>query len=344
MIIGKQYGSHPPIIKVGNDRVRIVNEMKILGVIFDNKLTFTSHLNYLKQKVMEITYNLNRTMTLDKNTSNRTLCLIYKRGIERMVIYASQVWYSRKVVIVRKLTSIQRLPLLMLTKAFKTTSNVSLTVLAKIPPIYLTIEKEREVYNTMKGNKDFVWNGKTFSGNEIMRKYDLWQSHPGQRAVVTIGVEEERVDFRVFTDGSKNEKEVGAAFVIFDSENKIIVKRKFKLPEYSYNYEAEVVAIKKAIEFLLVNLPYQVHQLCTDSLSALQALKNPTNVNPLIYEIKCSIFQNNSFKLKFIHVKAHGNSLGNNLADELPKRPQQMVKQPLFRSQNHLLQSKRTVN
>lgn len=50
--MSKQYGSHPPIIKVGNDKVRIVNEIKILGVIFDNRLTFTSHLKYLKQKVI----------------------------------------------------------------------------------------------------------------------------------------------------------------------------------------------------------------------------------------------------------------------------------------------------
>lgn len=242
-------------------------------------------------------------MKLDKNTSNRNLDLIYKRGIERMVTYASQVWYTRKVVIVRKLTSIQRLPLIMLTKAFKTTSNISLNVLAKIPPIYLTIEKESEVYNIMKGNKDFVWHDKTFTGNEIMRKYDLWQHHPAQRAVVTVGVEEEQVDFRVFTDGSKNEKEVGAAFVIFDKENKITIKRKFKLPEYSSNYEAEVVAIKEAIEFLLVNFPYQVHQLCTDSLSALQALKNPTNVNPLINEIKRSLYRTNHLYLSLYMLK-----------------------------------------
>lgn len=331
MIIGKQYGSRPPIIQVGSDKVRIVNEMRILGVIFDNKLTFTSHLKYLKQKVMEITYNLNRTMKLDKNTSNRVLSLIYKRGIERMITYASQVWYTRRVVIVRKLTSIQRLPLIMLTKAFETTSNISLNVLAKIPPIYLAIEKESEVYNIMKGNKDLVWNDKTFTGNEVMRKYDLWQHHPAQRAVVTVGVEEEQVDFWVFTDGSKNEKDVGAAFVIFDKENKIIIKRKFKLPEYSSNYEAEVVAIKEAIEFLLVNFPYQVHQLCTDSLSALQALKNPTNTNPLINEIKNLLFQNKSFILKFIHVKAHGNSFGNNTADELAKEAATNGETPLFR-------------
>lgn len=37
MIIGKQYGTHPPIVKVGNDKIRIVREMKVLGVIFDNQ-------------------------------------------------------------------------------------------------------------------------------------------------------------------------------------------------------------------------------------------------------------------------------------------------------------------
>lgn len=73
--------------------------MKILGVIIDNKLTFLSHLQYLKEKVADVTYKLSRTIKDDKNTNRNTLQLIYKRGIERMIAYASPVWYTRKVII-----------------------------------------------------------------------------------------------------------------------------------------------------------------------------------------------------------------------------------------------------
>lgn len=142
MIIGKQYGTHPPILQIGSSRIRTVNEIKLLAVIIDNKLTFLPHLKYLKEKIAKITYNLNRTLTDDKSSKRELLRVVYKRGIERILTYAAPVWYTRKVTIFRKLQAIQRLPLLMTTKAFKTTSNLYLNIMAKIPPVYLTIEKK----------------------------------------------------------------------------------------------------------------------------------------------------------------------------------------------------------
>ena len=59
-----------------------------------------------------------------------------------------------------------------------------------------------------------------------------------------------------------------------------------ELPDCSSNHDAEVIAIQKAIEHSVQDKePNKVH-LYTDSLSALNALKNPLNRNPMIYAKK----------------------------------------------------------
>lgn len=319
IIIGKQYGNHPPSIKVGNDRVRIVNEMRILGVIFDNKLTFIPHLKHIKEKVAEITYSLSRTIKDDRDGNRKLVQILYKRGIERMVTYASPVWYTKKLIILRKLRSIQRLPLLMITKAFKTTSNASLNILAKVPPLHLIIEKENEQHAIFKKGKSFKWENEVFSQNQIMKKYDHWQNHPTDKIGITITKNEEESDYKIYTDGSKKEKEVGAAFLVFNNNNQLVASRKFKLPQYSSNYDAEIIAIKKAIEFIISKDGNYKYQLFTDSWSALQALRNPLNTNAIINEIKATLNDNRFTSIKLSYVKAHANSVGNNLADEYAK-------------------------
>ncbi|KAH9369545.1 hypothetical protein HPB48_021009 [Haemaphysalis longicornis] len=119
-----------------------------------------------------------------------------------------------------------------------------------------------------------------------MKKYDLWTDHTANKSGIIITPTEDIVDYRIYTDGSKTEKEVGAAFVIFNDNNQIVRTEKFKLPEYSSNNEAELIAIKKVIEFIIRNKANNNHQLFTDSWSVLQALKNPLNTYPIIHEFK----------------------------------------------------------
>lgn len=319
MIVGKQYTSHQPQIRMGMEKIKLVQEMKILGVIIDNKLTFLPHLKYLKEKVADVTYKLSRTIKDDKNTNRNTLQLIYKRGIERMITYASPAWYTRKVITIKKLKTIQRLPMIMISKSFKTTSNVSLNILSKIPPVYLTIEKENEQYKILNEGKNFIWNNTSYTENQIMCKYDHWQNHPSKKISIPYVETEEHVDYRIYTDGSKKEQETGAAFVILDKENKILTQRKYKLPGYSSNYEAEVLAILKAIKHITSSQKQVKYQLFTDSLSALQALKNPNNSNPMICEIKNILDQSKELEIKLTYVKGHSGILGNTIADELAK-------------------------
>ena len=62
------------------------------------------------------------------------------------------------------------------------------------------------------------------------------------------------INYSIFTDGSKIQERVGAGFVIYfnDSKNPI-VELYFKLPDYATVYQAELLAIQKALLYLQGN-------------------------------------------------------------------------------------------
>ena len=62
------------------------------------------------------------------------------------------------------------------------------------------------------------------------------------------------MNYSLFTDGSKIQERVGAGFVIYfnDSKNPL-VELYFKLPDYATVYQAELLAIQKALLYLQGN-------------------------------------------------------------------------------------------
>ena len=53
-----------PVLKLDNDPIQFVKEVKFLGLIWDTKLTFEPHIKYLKarcQKLLNILRVLSRT-------------------------------------------------------------------------------------------------------------------------------------------------------------------------------------------------------------------------------------------------------------------------------------------
>jgi ribonuclease HI len=102
----------------------------------------------------------------------------------------------------------------------------------------------------------------------------------------------------------------------------IIKTAKFKLSGYCSVFQAELLAILKALEFTNINLkkPINIH-LCTDSQTAIKALEDPRSTTKLIQQILSEAFIANTqrIKLSFSWIRAHNGSKGNELADKLAK-------------------------
>ena len=76
-------------IKINNDSVIRVNNIKFLGVILDENLTWKLHLNQLCVRVSQITGIIHKTRD---NLNNESLKLIYNSTVYPLLLYCSAIW------------------------------------------------------------------------------------------------------------------------------------------------------------------------------------------------------------------------------------------------------------
>lgn len=148
IIIGSKYHKRPPLIKINNNNIKCVKELKILGVTFDPQLSFLPHLEQIKHKVTYNSLQLAKFSGLNWGISPNQFRSIYIRAIERIITYAAPIWYksTNHSHQQRKLKSIQRIPLLKICQGFRTINNHSLNILCNVKPIKYTLEKETEMF------------------------------------------------------------------------------------------------------------------------------------------------------------------------------------------------------
>lgn len=240
---------------------------------------------------------------------------IYLYGTERIILYGSEVWFSRKIRILDKLNSIQAIPLRSLTKCYKTTSHVALQILSGIKPIDLKIIDEIIVHHIknclpIDHLVDGEWNYKL----EI--KPSL--THPAQCVLIPWSTSLPTcTDWEVYTDGSKivtNEGERAGCGIIIKYNNHTIYSTSFRLENYNNVFMAELAAIYQAM--LWMN-HYQIlnYHLYTDSRSSLQAFNSLDTELGVVQNIKDLWHPGISFSW----VKAHVGLPGNEEADTMAK-------------------------
>ncbi|MDA3086478.1 reverse transcriptase domain-containing protein, partial [Campylobacter sp. CS_ED1] len=129
-----------PELKIYNTIIPVVAEAKFLGVIFDKKLNFKSHISYLKTKC-------NKALNLLKVLSNTewgadcfTLLHLYRSLIRSKLDYGSIVYGSARKSYLKPLDTIHNQALRLALGAFRTSPVESLYVEANEP----SLEHRRE--------------------------------------------------------------------------------------------------------------------------------------------------------------------------------------------------------
>ena len=132
----QQYGFFPdPNILLGKTPIKVVREAKFLGVIFDTKLTFKNHIQYLKtscQKALDILRGLGHT---DWGADRIVLLRLYRSLVCSKLDYGCIVYGSAHQSILKQLDPVHHQGLRIALGAFRTSPAQSLYIEAHEPSL-----------------------------------------------------------------------------------------------------------------------------------------------------------------------------------------------------------------
>ena len=130
-----------PVLKLDGVEIPVVDQYKFLGVIFDRKLSFIPHINYLKAKCHKALQLLRVVAHKDWGADKSTLLKLYKSLVRSKLDYGCFIYGSARKSYLRCLDSIHHLGLRLALGALRTSPVESLYVEANEAPLSLRREK-----------------------------------------------------------------------------------------------------------------------------------------------------------------------------------------------------------
>ncbi|GBN38144.1 Putative protein in type-1 retrotransposable element R1DM [Araneus ventricosus] len=292
---GRLARNEPLQVALEGQQVTIKDQIEYLGVTWDCALTFTPHFKKVRQRVDILTYKITSVADNFYWRHNRMFKRIYTGAIEPYILYGHGAWGNRLQLITvdRFLNGIQRMPLIKLTRAFRTTSTEALQVIAGVLPLSL---KAIETYTkflllTVKINATI--GTKVFNSAEVEIKRDIFERHPADWCSVPFG-----------TSWGRYRNIYGW----------------LRLEDSATVFQAETKGIHMALDYINKSKQWHRFHIFSDSKSVLQSLTCPKNTRQNVLELKDLFGTIAKSKWIRLHwVKAHVGIYGNERADQFAK-------------------------
>ncbi|GBO23145.1 hypothetical protein AVEN_19062-1 [Araneus ventricosus] len=214
---------------------------------------------------------------------------LYRSVTERTIAHGATAW-GRNISykIKTKLDQIQRPFLLNISGAYRTSPTSALQVITGIMPLPLKIEAEANFVALTRVKKKIWVDDLELDPAQFEMKAVGWSNHPATE------LEEDRISVsqefskaegpNLYTDGSKSEQGVGAAFCEFDATNTLSHSWQAKLHPRNTVFQAELVGLLEATKYAATGSSDT--KIWSDSLSSLQALQDPKTTSPIARQIQ----------------------------------------------------------
>ena len=129
-----------PVLKLDGVEIPVVDQYKFFGIIFDRKLGFIPHINYLKAKCQKALQLLRVVAHTDWGADKLTLLKLYRSLVRSILDYGCFIYGSARKSYLRCLDSIHHLGLRLALGALRTSPVESLYVEANEAPLSLALQ------------------------------------------------------------------------------------------------------------------------------------------------------------------------------------------------------------
>lgn len=139
---------------MGLDEIKLVEQMKLLGLTIDNKLTFNQHVRVVCRKATNIQKRMATIAKIEQGLKSQIIRIIYVAVIEPVILYAAYVLdpATKKVSVQKQLNTTQKIA-----KSYRTASLNATLVLTEVLPLDLRIWETADIYRrTLVSNEGMV--------------------------------------------------------------------------------------------------------------------------------------------------------------------------------------------
>ena len=193
----KQRKENPdPYLVLGEHKIKVVEKTKFLGLIWDSKLNFKAHIEYLKKKCMKAMNILRVLAHSDWGADQSTLLHLYRALIRSKLDYGCIVYGSARKSYLEKLDPIQNNALRLCLGAFRSSPIDSLYVEANEPPLeYRRIKLTLQYGLKLKANPDIPSYEYVYPTNYTYKRCQRKSTNPPLRVRLQSLLDESGIGF-----------------------------------------------------------------------------------------------------------------------------------------------------
>jgi ribonuclease HI len=311
-----------------------------LGVVIDNRLSFTKHVDYILNKAKKTLWAAKSYIGKAWGVSIGKALYVYKQILLPRCVFGGVIWWkaTEKKTTKAKLTSLQGTALRLATGASSTVPIAALEALLDIPPIYVKI-RMNAIVTCARLIKHGFWRGRESKGDHSfiavsLRNYtDItndddtnpeWNSLRKFRVFTKNGNgnayqnPDTNFDINIYVDASKTDKKVGVGLYLAELDEGY----SYRLSDHTDSTQAETLAIRAAALSLSDEESSGKHvRIISDSLPALAAIQRAKTYKHSTVECvnALNVLSLTASTITIEWTKGHSGSTSHDMADQLAK-------------------------